>query len=288
VTASLPFEVEWKSTDASGELTGYMSVFGNLDQDGDVVLPGAFKKTFDGWNRAKTKLPLIADHQLSTDGVIGSVTHMAEDGYGAKIRARFSSIAKAQDIRTRMIEGHLNGLSYTYAVIRSHRGLFEGKSARFLDELRVFEATVSPFPVNQLALASAKGGTPDYGDDLAQLEELERWAEEAMGYKARRDLADLANASSATFRNIADVKARAEARTELQRLEAWALSQPRRQQRDDPNRAARARAATPQQNAYSFGLAATMDRLKAAPPCGHGCPAGMCRYPLTAGRPGTS
>jgi HK97 family phage prohead protease len=271
---------EWKATSGdSGELVGYMSVFGVLDQESDVVVPGAFRKTFDGWNRAKTKMPLIADHQLSTDGVIGSVTHMAEDGYGAKIRARFSSIAKAQDIRTRMVEGHLNGLSYTYAVIRSHRGMFEGKSARFLDEVRVYEATVSPFPVNQLALASAKGGAPDFGDDVAELERLERWAEEAMGYKARRDLADLANASSATFRNIADVKARAEARTELQRLEAWALSQPRRQQqRDNPNHAARARAATPQQNAYSNGLAATMARLRSEPPCGHGCPAGMCRY----------
>jgi HK97 family phage prohead protease len=163
---SLMFGVEWKAAAGdTGELEGYMSVFNNIDRQGDVVLPGAFKKTFADWSRAKAKMPLIADHQLSTDGVIGSVKHMAEDGYGAKIRAGFSSIQKAQDIRLRMIEGHLNGLSYTYEAVRSHRGLFGGKSVRFLDEVKVYEATVSPFPVNELALASAKADAKKpYGD----------------------------------------------------------------------------------------------------------------------------
>src|SRR6266498_4738884 len=98
----LLFGTEWKAASGSGELEGYMSVFGNVDQGNDVVVPGAFQKTFREWSRAKIPMPLIADHQLSTEGVIGSVTHMAEDGVGAKIRARFSSIQKAQDIRTNM------------------------------------------------------------------------------------------------------------------------------------------------------------------------------------------
>src|SRR6266581_1150808 len=95
----LLFGTEWKAVTGgdSGELSGYMSVFNVLDQEGDVVVPGAFKKTFADWNRAKAPMPLIADHQTSTDGVIGSVTHMAEDGVGAKIRARFSSTQKAQN-----------------------------------------------------------------------------------------------------------------------------------------------------------------------------------------------
>jgi hypothetical protein len=61
-------------------------VFGNVDQGGDVVRQGAFRKTFSDWNRAKSPMPLIADHVLSTDGVIGSVTHMVEDTYGARSR----------------------------------------------------------------------------------------------------------------------------------------------------------------------------------------------------------
>ena len=164
----LLFGVEWKAATGgnTGELEGYMSVFGNVDQEGDVVLPGAFKKTFADWNRAKAPLPLIDGHQLSSDGVIGSVTHMAEDGYGAKVRAKFSATQKAQDIRLKMIEGHIRGMSYTYEALKSHGGSIAGKAVRFLDELRVYEATVSPFPVNQLALASAKAKDPKkpYGD----------------------------------------------------------------------------------------------------------------------------
>src|SRR5260221_271047 len=55
--------VEWKAVSAGGpgELEGYASVFGNVDQDGDVVLPGAFKKTLSDWSKSRQPLPLIAD-----------------------------------------------------------------------------------------------------------------------------------------------------------------------------------------------------------------------------------
>jgi HK97 family phage prohead protease len=153
----LKFGCEWKAIDGDpGELDGYMSVFGNVDQGGDVVMPGAFRKTFADWSRAKTPMPLIADHELSTDGVIGSVVKATEDSHGARVRARFSSIQKAQDIRTKMIEGHLAGMSFTYEPVGHHRGQKDGREVRFLTEIKVFEATVTPFPMNQLAIASAK------------------------------------------------------------------------------------------------------------------------------------
>jgi HK97 family phage prohead protease len=162
--------LEWKTVSGgSGELEGYVSVFGNVDQGGDVVLPGAFKKTLADWRGSKQPLPLIADHDLSTDGVIGSVREAKEDPVGLWVRAGFSSTAKAQDIRIKMIEGHLKGMSFTYEAVKHYMGQMAGKSARFLQELRLFEATVTPFPMNTLALASAKAdhgniSTPDAAD----------------------------------------------------------------------------------------------------------------------------
>ena len=164
----LLFGVDWKTAGPdTGELTGYMSVFGNVDQGNDVVMPGAFRKTFAEWSRAKSPMPLIADHQLDTSGVIGSVAHMAEDNVGAKIRAKFSSVQKAQEIRTKMVEGHLRGLSFTYEPVQHTLGVQDGKKVRFLKEVKVFEATVTPFPMNQLALADAKASSnpkKPYGD----------------------------------------------------------------------------------------------------------------------------
>jgi HK97 family phage prohead protease len=150
--------VEWKAATGGGpgELEGYVSVFGNVDLGGDVVLPGAFRKTLADWSTSKQPLPLIADHELSTEGVIGSVKQAREDGVGLWIRAGFSSDPKAQSIRTKMIEGHLKGMSFTYDAVKQYMGQMGGKSVRFLQELKWFEATVTPFPMNTLALASAK------------------------------------------------------------------------------------------------------------------------------------
>lgn len=153
--------VEWKAIRGAdhGELDGYASVFNNVDLDGDVVLPGAFRKTLTDWSKAKAPIPLTTDHQLSTDGVIGSIASAAEDHYGLRVKARFSSEPRAQSTRLKMIEGHLAGLSFIYEALDHYQGQKGGQPVRFLRELRLYEVTVSPAPRNLLALGSAKATT---------------------------------------------------------------------------------------------------------------------------------
>jgi HK97 family phage prohead protease len=162
---TLPVEVEWKAGAATadyGELEGYASVFGTVDLEGDVVMPGAFRKTINDWNRATQPLPLIADHELSTSGLIGSVHHLAEVAKpkaGLKFKARFGPTQKAQDVRANVLAGHLRGASFTYEPIASRpgSGSIGGKAVRrFLDELRLFEVTVSPFPIHPETDLAAK------------------------------------------------------------------------------------------------------------------------------------
>jgi HK97 family phage prohead protease len=222
---------EWKSTGDAGELEGYASVFGNIDQGGDCVLPGAFKVTLDHWSRAKQPLPLIADHNLSTDGVIGSVVHAVEDGYGLKVRARFSSDPKAQSVRTKMLEGHIKGMSFTYDAIKHYLGQQAGKAVRYLQEVRIFEATVTPFPMNELALASAKAGADDLTADQ-RLAELERWAAAAEAHARMAHAVEHPEAALYAARVQVDAKTR----HRLRELERWATSQP--YQRLDPQQQA--------------------------------------------------
>jgi HK97 family phage prohead protease len=152
--------VEWKAGADPGGLEGYASVFGNVDEVGDVVMPGAFKRTIDHWRKSAQPMPLIADHKMSTDGVIGSISDLQEDTRGLRFKARFSRSDKAQQVRTDILDGHIRGTSFTYEVMRSSpgHGDIDGKAVgRFLDELRLFEVTISPFPINQLAgVTSAK------------------------------------------------------------------------------------------------------------------------------------
>jgi HK97 family phage prohead protease len=172
-------DVEWKAGTGPGELEGYASVFGNVDEVGDVVVPGAFRKTIEDWKRASQPMPLIADHQMSTEGVIGSIASLAEDRHGLRFKARFSRSDKAQRIRQDVIDRHYRGTSFTYEIIRSSpgRGSVAGKAvARFLDELRLFEITLSPFPVNGLAgVTSAKASTAAWGNFTAADYTPEQW-----------------------------------------------------------------------------------------------------------------
>lgn len=163
---TVPVDVEWKAAPGSstGEVEGYASVFGVVDDDGDVVTPGAFRKTAADWSRASQPMPLIADHQLSSDGVIGSVHSLAEDRVGLKFKARFSGTQKAQDIRTNVLGGHLRGMSWT-GELRNYRpgsGTLAGKAInRFLDEIRLLELTISPFPILSAAGITAAKAVVD-------------------------------------------------------------------------------------------------------------------------------
>ena len=200
------------------------------------------------------------------------MTHLAEDGYGARIRARFCSIPKAQEIRTKMIEGHLSGLSFTYEAIRSHRGMFDGQPARYLDELRVHEATVTPIPMNVHATASAKAGPGvDEHEDLdAMQRDLEAWVRTAQLEAAVGGM--VANPGAA--RHALDLLERGQLDAAQDRLERWAADQ--HVASDAERAAARAQTQRDRANDYSFGLARVM---ASARPCGHAsCMVGACAY----------
>jgi len=176
--SQLPASVEWKAApDGSGELEGYISVFHSEDLSGDIVQPGAFKKTFNDWKGARNPLPLILDHDLTANGVIGRVTEASEDGYGAKIRALFLSTTKAQDVRQKMLELGGSGMSFTYVPIRSRMGIKGGLPVRYLEEVKVIEATVTWTPLHQSAYAMAKAVSDRPWGDYTQADYTpEQWA----------------------------------------------------------------------------------------------------------------
>lgn len=157
---SLP--VQWKAAAGSptGELVGYIAAYDNVDLGGDIVRKGALRKSFDEWSRAKAKMPLMVDHDTTVDGVVGVVTHMVEDHYGAQIHARFSSDEKAQKVRQKMIDLGGSGMSLTYVPIKSRPiTLPDGAMGRELIEMKAIEATITWVPMNQNAFASAKSMT---------------------------------------------------------------------------------------------------------------------------------
>src|SRR3989304_2263407 len=74
----LAFEV--KATDDEARTFSGLAAAYSQDLGGDVILPGAFKRTLADWRKAKAKLiPLMDSHSRdSVRGIIGKMTEAAE------------------------------------------------------------------------------------------------------------------------------------------------------------------------------------------------------------------
>ena len=286
----LTLPVEWKAVsdgDDAGSLEGYIASFGTIDLGNDVVMPGALRKTFDSWTRAKSKMPLCVDHDHTWSGVVGVVTHMAEDSYGAKIRARFSTDGKAQAVRQKMIDLGGSGMSLTYIPVRYSEGVQDGRPVRYLHEVKAIEATITWVPMNAMASASAKdlGGhgvalpdvpaeyAVDDDTDLAALED--QLAAQIRALDDRQSLDVLAGMSAADHLHIGAVMQAAELDRQQVDLEAWGYSLPPR----DPDQDARDHAQEQWQKANAFSNAARRARAHAER---YGC--GNCFGCRTGGR----
>ena len=148
VDGVVPVQWEAEKSGDSGTLTGWASVYNVVDQQDDVVLPGAFRKTLSEWRASKRVIPLTKDHTNTTDGVIGSLAKVEDTAYGLKTTFAFSSDPDAQKIRTRAREGHLNGLSIWGAIHQKSMDTVAGKSVRLLKELGLAFVGLTPMPAN--------------------------------------------------------------------------------------------------------------------------------------------
>jgi HK97 family phage prohead protease len=165
--------VQWeaeKSDSGPGTLTGWASVYNVVDQQDDVVVPGAFKRTLDQWRASKRVIGLTLDHQNDADGVIGKLTDAQDTSYGLKTTFAFSSTAKAQDARTKAREGILNGLSFFGPIINKGFDTVAGKSVQLLKEVGLWFVGLTPMPANTGALVlAAKGGRDEDDDPLSDV-----------------------------------------------------------------------------------------------------------------------
>lgn len=174
--------------DKSGFIEGYASVFNNVDTGGDVVLPGAFKKTLKE-RLAKNFIKLVDSHNIheGTSAVIGVVSEAKEDDTGLWFKGRLSSVARAQDVRTKVREGILDSTSFGYDTVKASAGK---DGVNYLKELKLYEVSVVIWGMNPLAsLTAVKSATslPSFQcapvdtawDASAAIERIKSWVSEA-------------------------------------------------------------------------------------------------------------
>jgi HK97 family phage prohead protease len=134
-----------------GSITGYASVFNNVDSMNERVMPGAFKNTIDHF----LSYGFIAVGHDWMSLPVATPMKAEEDETGLLFTADFHSTAAAQDARTvvkeRIDRGKIVGLSIGYEVLKDQKGK---DGVRELIELELHETSIVTLGANDQAMGT--------------------------------------------------------------------------------------------------------------------------------------
>jgi HK97 family phage prohead protease len=161
---SAEFQVKGESATGYKQLAGYVSAFGNVDDQGDIVDRGAFAKTITERVDAG-KVKLLTDHVWSVATTMGTFARAGEDSKGLEFEADLiQRVGWIQDAAEAAAQGHVTGLSIGYETMRRYfEPVADGvekaaraatRKVRHLAEIKLFEGSLTPFPANELATVS--------------------------------------------------------------------------------------------------------------------------------------
>lgn len=132
----------------TGIFTGYASKFNNLDLGGDIVIPGAYKKTV---LENRDSIKFYYNHAKYPGATpIGKVLEIVEDEKGLKVKCQlfYDTDDMAKKIYRLLQEGVLQEMSIGYDIIKDE---YNEKGHHILKELRLYEVSVVDFAMNPQA-----------------------------------------------------------------------------------------------------------------------------------------
>ena len=141
-----------------GVISGYASVFGNVDSYGDIVVKGAFSKFLSELKGTGKKISVYYGHNMEDPRAnIGIVTELEEQDHGLWFKAQLdlSGDTYGRIVYEQLKDGRLDSVSFGYYIVDA-APTGEGYELR---ELKLFEVSVVPIPANDQALiTSVKAG----------------------------------------------------------------------------------------------------------------------------------
>jgi HK97 family phage prohead protease len=132
----------------TGTVTGYFSIFGNVDSDGDMIMPGAFKRTLtNNYSRQKH----LIDHIASIKNVVagtrkGNLT-LKEDSVGLYFESKIALTTAGKDLLIQYDRGDIDEHSIGYEVKKQQKA----GSYNELLELKLWEGSTVVWGANELA-----------------------------------------------------------------------------------------------------------------------------------------
>lgn len=168
-----------KDVDAkTGTVTGYFSIFENVDSDGDIVMPGAFKRSLNNnYDRIKHLNQHRAGEVLS--GTRKGNLVVKEDSKGLYFESKISQTTIGKDVILLYEDGALDEHSIGYEVIKSRDSDTQYRQSRWdpqqkipvkeLIELKLWEGSTVTWGANEMATTeSIKSLTKEQAFDKMQ------------------------------------------------------------------------------------------------------------------------
>jgi len=163
-----------------GSFSGYASLFGRRDAGGDIVMPGAFRKSLA--ERGAAGIRMLFQHDPAEP--IGVWSEIREDARGLFVSGRLTlGVERAREMHALMREGGLDGLSIGY---RTRRGRKDARTGtRRLYEVDLWEISVVTFPMlPEARIAAVKGMGKGMGKGMAGEGLAARMRRAAAGFRA--------------------------------------------------------------------------------------------------------
>ena len=166
--ANIPLEVKALN---SREFEGYGSVFGNRDYGGDIVMPGAFKRSL-AQHRKLGQLPAMC-WMHDTKMIPGAWTDMYEDDRGLVVKGVLAKTPLGDETREliTMEPKAVGGLSIGYQTVDQD---YDKDGNRLLKEVDLWETSVVSMAMNPLAqIIHAKTRLSERGEYVPSIREFE-------------------------------------------------------------------------------------------------------------------
>jgi hypothetical protein len=157
--------ISFKSTNNNDELqlTGYASVFNNIDYHNDIIIKGAFTKSIvKHYQDFRVKLLWQHDHTKP----IGVINKLVEDQNGLMVEASINgSIAQGREVISLIKQKAIDSFSIGFNIERSQ---INKSGQREITEVNLWEVSVVTFPANSAAkIRQINGGYPQKSNNLS-------------------------------------------------------------------------------------------------------------------------
>lgn len=150
----VPFDIKALGTETEPmTFEGYGSVFGEIDSYGDVVAPGAFRRSLKEAKGVGRMPSLLWQHD--PDDPCGVWLSMTEDATGLLVRGRLSDTECGRDAYTLLKDGALSGLSIGFSLYPNGYKVDEKTGIRTLTAIKLWEVSLVTFPANDPARVTA-------------------------------------------------------------------------------------------------------------------------------------